>query len=281
MKQLADSVIIRIDGDDKGYKQALENTKKGLEDINKVAKRVALGVAAAATAIVGTGVKYNAEMEQYKAGFETMLGSAEKADSVISNLKSFAEKTPFELTDLANASTTLLSFGEDVESLMPDLQMLGDIALGNKEKFKSLALVFGQVQSQGKLMGQDLLQMINAGFNPLKIISEQTGESMSSLKEKMADGKISFEMVAEAMRTATAEGGMFYNAMEKQSHTLMGQWSTLKDNVVSLAGEMSSGISGYFYFYSLSIFICNFSVMTSSFHFSIPVIVWLWQNILY
>jgi len=230
----------------KANQKAMDDSASVVGGVNLAAKAAVMAVGTVGAAVVGMGMKYNAEMEQYKAGFETMLGSAELADKTISDLKSFAEKTPFELTDLANASTTLLAFGEDVDSLMPDLKMLGDISLGNAEKFKSLSLVFGQVQSQGKLMGQDLLQMINSGFNPLQVISEKTGESMASLKDKMAEGKISFEMVAEAMKIATSEGGQFYNAMETQSKTFTGQLSTLKDNVVSLFGEMSEGVSESF-----------------------------------
>ena len=258
---MADSVIIRIDGDEREYELSLKNVEKQAEKtgkkvqssmdssakvvsgLNKTVKGLALGIGAVGATVIGMGVNYNAQIEQYTAGFTTMLGSAEKANETLSNLRGFAEKTPFELTDLANASTTLLAFGEDVDSLMPDLKMLGDISLGNSEKFKSLALVFGQVQSQGKLMGQDLLQMINSGFNPLQVISEKTGESMSSLKDKMSKGQISFEMVAEAMRMATSEGGQFYNAMEAQSKTFQGQMSTLKDNVTSLTGDIASDIS--------------------------------------
>ena len=256
-----DRVIIKIDGDDSGYKNKLKNAeteaKKTVERIQKSAdnsasvvktlNKTALGIvttlgAVGATA-VGIGISFNSQIEQYTAGFTTMLGSAEKANETLDDLRAFAEKTPFELTDLANASTTLLAFGEDVNALMPDLKMLGDISLGNKEKFKSLALVFGQVRSQGRLMGQDLLQMINAGFNPLQVISEKTGESVASLKDKMSEGQISFEMVAEAMKIATSEGGQFYNAMESQSKTLSGQWSTLQDNVKSLAGTITEELS--------------------------------------
>ncbi len=224
-------------------KDALKDSADVVSSFNKTAKAIALSAASIGAGIVAVGVKYNAQMEQYNAGFTTMLGSAEKAQKLMGDLKGFAAKTPFELTDLANASTTLLAFGEDVEQLMPDLKMLGDISLGNAEKFKGLALVFGQVQSQGKLMGQDLLQMINQGFNPLQIISEKTGKSVATLKDEMAKGQITFEMVADAMKTATSEGGQFYNAMETQSKTLTGQWSTLKDNVIALTGEISSDIS--------------------------------------
>ena len=240
---MADSLIIKIDGDASGYQKELNKMKAGVEEVNKIAKGVVLGVSAVGGAVIGMGVKFNAQMEQYKAGLTTLLGDTQKATNMLSELKSFASKTPFELGDLASATTTLLSFGESSELIMDDLKMLGDISLGNKEKFSGLALVFGQVQSQGKLMGQDLLQMINNGFNPLQIISEKTGESMSSLKDKMSKGQISFEMIADAMKAATSEGGKFYNAMETQSKTFTGQVSTLKDNINALFGAMTEDVS--------------------------------------
>lgn len=241
------SIIINTQIDTSGVESDLGNLGGKLDGVAKKGLNAfTTTVAAARTALVGlgtVGVKYNAEMEQYMSGFTTMLGSAEKATEHLNDLKKFAASTPFELSDLAQASTTLLAFGTDVNDITPDLKMLGDIALGNKEKFNSLALVFGQVSSQGKLTGGDLMQMVNAGFNPLLIMSEKSGKSMSELKDEMSKGQISFEMVADAMKTATSEGGQFYNAMEGQSQTLVGQWSTLSDNATSLLGDMFKPIS--------------------------------------
>jgi len=200
-------------------------------------------ISSAVVSITKNGLDYNKQMEQYKAGFSTLLGSAESADKLLGNLNNFAAKTPFELGDLAQASQTLLAFGSAEKDIEPSLKMLGDIAMGNKEKFNGLSLVFGQVQSAGKLTGQDLMQMINQGFNPLQVISEKTGESMSSLKDKMSKGQISFEMLADAMKTATSAGGLFYNAMESQSKTLDGQISTLQDGFNALTGVITSKFS--------------------------------------
>lgn len=186
----------------------------------------------------------NADMEQYITSFETMLGSAEKAKDLMSDLQEMANVTPFETTQLTSATQTLLAFGEKVENLQDDLSMLGDISLGNADKLSSLALVFGQIQSAGRLTGQDLLQLVNVGFNPLQIIAEQTGQSMDNLRTKMENGEISFDMVRQAMQSATAEGGLFYQAMEKQSQTLSGMFSTLKDEFAQFgrdSGEEAFG----------------------------------------
>ena len=224
--------------------------KSGIEKLGSIAKAGLKVTAAAIGAVSGafgaavlSGVKYNSQMEQYITSFGTMLGSAEEATKLVNNLKEMGAKTPFETSDLAKASQTLLAFGTSAKDLLPTLQMLGDVSQGNKERFDSLTLAFAQVGSAGKLSGQDLLQFVNAGFNPLNEISKMTGESMAELKERMSAGGVSAEEVAEAFKHATSEGGQFYQAMEAQSQTFNGQMSTLKDNAMSFIGELTQGVT--------------------------------------
>lgn len=233
-------IIIDTEINSSGAEKDVKSLSGRLSSLAKTGLTAFTGaIAAAGTAIGGLATiatKYNSQMEDYFANFTVLLGSATEATKHVEDLKDFAAKTPFEMAGLADASKQLLSFGIDVEDIMPDLQMLGDISLGNQERFKGLALVFAQVASAGKLTGQDLMQFINQGFNPLQSIAEKTGKSMAELKEEMSQGKISYEMVAEAMKSATSEGGKFYQGMEVQSKTLSGMWSTLKDDTMSLIG---------------------------------------------
>jgi tape measure domain-containing protein len=190
--------------------------------------------------IVGLGaamLKGASDMENYQTGFTTLLGSGEKAAAMLSDLKKFAAVTPFGFADLAKSTQTLLGFGQTAESIMPTIKTLGDVAMGNKDKFQQLSLVYAQIMSTGKLMGQDLLQLINAGFNPLTIIAQQTGKSVAQLKDEMAKGAISADMVAAAFKSATSEGGLFFGGMEKASQTLSGQWSTLMDDIGNLGNQ--------------------------------------------
>lgn len=220
-------------------------TNKISSGLINAAKKAAITLTALSAAIGGViykGVQYNSQMEAYITSFKTMLGDANKAQTFVNDLKVMAAKTPFEMTDLANASQTLLGFGISSEKVMPYLQALGDVSQGNAERFSGLALAFAQVQAAGKLTGQDLLQMINQGFNPLNQISKTTGKSIATLKEEMSKGSISAEMVAQAFQDVTKEGGFFYNAMEAQSKTFNGQISTLKDNVNSFLGDLTKGI---------------------------------------
>ena len=209
--------------------------------------KVAAGALAAGTAAVGgliaKGISYNNQMEQYQTSFTTLLeGNQAAADGLVSSLKEMADTTPFEMTDMSNAAQTLLGFGVAADKVMPSLQALGDVSQGNSERFSNLSLAFAQVQAAGKLTGQDLLQFINAGFNPLQEMSRTTGKSLAELKEEMSEGAISAEMVADAFQSATSEGGRFYQSMEKQSKTFSGQISTIKDNVNSLIGTLTKGL---------------------------------------
>lgn len=224
--------------------------KSGLSKISDIAKSalgamtgVIGGASAALSAGALAGVKYNSQMEQYMTSFSTMLGSAGKAQSLVGQLKQFAAATPFEFTDLAKGTQTLLAFGVSSKDVMGDLKMLGDVSQGNKERFDALSLAFAQVSSAGKMQGQDLLQMVNAGFNPLNVMTKTTGKSMAELRQEMEKGQISAADVAQAFKDATSKGGQFYNAMDSQSKTFNGQLSTLKDNSKQFLGEITQGFT--------------------------------------
>ena len=184
------------------------------------------------------------EMEKLQISFETLAGE-QVGKQLYEDIKQFATTTPMMMGDLAKGAQTLLGFNMEAEKVMPILRQIGDISMGDAQKFNSLTLAFAQMSSTGKLMGQDLLQMINAGFNPLVVISEKTGKSIAKLKDEMSEGKITVEMVEDAFRTATSEGGKFYGMLEKQSKGMAGAVSNLKgawEDMLNSIGEQQQGI---------------------------------------
>lgn len=198
----------------------------------------ARGMAAAAgiTAIVagvGTSIASGMQGGANKVAFETMAGVKEGA-KLYGDLNKFAQDSIFGTEVLDNAKT-MLAFGASAKEVMPDIKMLGDISMGNKERLQSLTLAYSQIRSSGRLMGQDLLQLVNAGFNPLQIISEKTGRSMAQLKKDMEDGKIPFEMVKKAFESATTQGGRFFDMTNKIADTPFGKWEAFKGQLQGVA----------------------------------------------
>lgn len=215
-----------------------EGVSTGMSTLKKVfTAGIGFMVAKQAVGLAKMGIQYNSQMQDFKSKFKVLLGSASAANKHVMQLQKMAIKTPFRTTDLAAASQQLLTFGIRSKDVKGHLQRLGDISLGNKEKFQQLGLVLGQVSSQGKLMGQDLLQFINAGFNPLQELSKMGRGTYKELKEQMAQGKISFEDVQAAMEHATSKGGQFFNGMKEGSKTFAAQVDALKGNLEILAGN--------------------------------------------
>lgn len=172
------------------------------------------------------------DFEQQQANMRTLLnGDAEATDNLIGKIREYGKATVYDRSGLIEAQKTMMAFGLDAEYAFGKLKNIGDIALGDKQKMQSLALAFSQMSSTGKLMGQDLLQMINAGFNPLEVISQKTGRSMAELKEAMGKGAISAEMVAQAFEWATEEGGRFYQGAETAAQTTAGKIAKMKDQI--------------------------------------------------
>lgn len=190
-------------------------------------------------------VKMGMDLEMTNVSFEVLLGSANKAKTMIASINDFAAKTPFEQKSLMDAAKMMLSFNIAQEKIMPNLKMIGDIAMGDSNKMDSLTLAFSQMSSAGKLMGQDLLQMINAGFNPLQEIARTTGKSMEVLKKEMSEGKIPVEMVEAAFRSATSSGGKFFGMMEQMSEKSGGKLSTLLGTLKQTGAEIGLKLLPY------------------------------------
>lgn len=183
-------------------------------------------------------IKVRGEIQALETSFTTLLGSRSKADALISEIRQFAATTPMDVNTLAKGAQTMLGFNIELEKVMPTLRAIGDISMGDAQKFGSLTLAFSQASATGKLMGQDLLQMINAGFNPLVQISKETGKSITQLKDDMSNGKISVKMLSDAFINATAEGGQFNGMLESQSQTLTGAFSNLSGAYEDMLNEI-------------------------------------------
>ena len=192
---------------------------------------IASGIQSVNDAIGGiTQAGANAELQLMN--LKTLFGgNAEAANDMYERISEYGKVTPYDKAGLIEAQRTMMSFGIEGEKAFETLKQIGDIAMGDKQKMQSLALAFAQMSSTGKLTGQDLMQMVNAGFNPLQEISKQTGKSVADLKKEMEKGAISVGMVESAFQSATSEGGLFYNAIAEASETTAGKMAAIQDTI--------------------------------------------------
>lgn len=215
----------------------LKSLDSKLATIQGVAVKAFAGIAAGLAGASVSGIKFNATIEQYETTFKVFTGSAEKASETMQKLIDLGASTPFETTQLADATQKLMSFGFSADDAVSSLTMLGNASQGNAEKLDTITTAFGRMSSSGKVTLEDLNMMIDSGFNPLQQVAEDTGMSMAEVYDAISKGELPVETVTKAMQEMTSECGKYFGLMEEQSKTLNGMLSTLSDTVQMKLGE--------------------------------------------
>lgn len=191
--------------------------------------------------LAGKIISVRGEFESMETSLKVLLGgSEERLNNIMGQIKEYALASPLNTKDMVGAVQMMTSFGIEAEKSIDYLKAIGDVSMGDAGKFNSLALAFSQMSSAGKLMGQDLMQMVNAGFNPLEEISRKTGKSIGELKNEMSSGAISSKMVQDAFISATSAGGKFFGMADEGSKTLNGQISMLQESFDNMFNEIGS-----------------------------------------
>lgn len=199
----------------------------------------------AAEGFISSGIEYNAQIEKYTTGFTNMLGSAEAAQQVMSQIQEDAAKTPFDVESLTKANQYLISAGENASYARNTIMALGDAVSatgGGNDELNRMAQNLQQIANTGKATTADIKQFAYAGIDVYGILADYTGKSTAEV-QKMT---ISYDLLTQALQAASEEGGRYYNSMDTQSQTMNGRVSTLKDNVSQLAGLLTGDLSSGF-----------------------------------
>lgn len=242
------------DLDNQKFLNALRQSNKGVEDFNihlqnhfnqstGAVNTLTKGVAAFltvdyATQFVSQLVKVRGEFEQLEIAFTTMLGSKEKADSLMQEIVTFAATTPFGLQSTSEATKMLLAYGESAETALDTMRKLGDIASGVGIPLKDIAYLYGTTMTQGRLYTQDLNQFLGRGIPMMDELAKVFGVSKNEVRGLVEAGKVGFPEVQKVIDNLTASGSMFGGLMEAQSKSVAGQIEQLKDAVDVMFNEI-------------------------------------------
>lgn len=192
--------------------------------------------------IVNQGVAFNQQMEKYTTGFTNMLGSVEKAQAVLNQIKQDAARTPLNVDSLVQANQLLISAGVSAGEARSTILALGDAVSatgGGSEVLSRMAANLQQIKNVGKAASIDIKQFAMAGIDIYGVLADYTGKSTAEVQGMT----ITYDLLTAALKKASEEGGRYYNAMETQSQTLSGRIETLKDNWSQLLGTLTKGLT--------------------------------------
>lgn len=193
----------------------------------------AIGAAVmAATQGIGSAMRAAFERQKIQASYNILAGGRAQGEALVGQLKTLMRDTMLggEVFDIAR---TMMAFGVKGD-IAGRIAQIGNVAMGDAGRMQSLGLALSQMSAAGKLQGQDRLQMINAGWNPINTIAEMSGKSAAQLNEEMSKGLITSDMVWKALEYATGQGGQFGGVLDAIAKTpagqymlMMGQWEEL------------------------------------------------------
>ncbi len=179
--------------------------------------------------LIKDSVKLASDFQDVTTSFTVMLKSADLARKTLEDLRTFSEKTPFKFTEVQELSKQLLSVGYDANELIPIMSNLGDIASGvGKEKLPYIVRALTQIRTKGRLMGQELLQLTEAGVPIIDALAKQLKVDKKLISEPTKLG-ITYKQVELALKSLSEKGGMYFNMMDKASKTWSGRLSEVGD----------------------------------------------------
>ena len=223
--------------------------KKGLSGLENMSDRLkqslmGLGMAFSMKGLVAEVANVRGQFQQLEVAFNTMLGSADKADALMAQLVRTAATTPFDLEGVAQGAKQLLAYGMEAEKVNETLIRLGDIAAGLSMPLNDLVYLYGTTMAQGRLYTQDLNQFTGRGIPMIQELAKVFGVAESKVKDLVEAGRVGFPEVQKVIENLTGEGSKFGGLMEEQSKTISGQIRNIKDDIASMFNDMGKQSEG-------------------------------------
>lgn len=248
--QTVGNLLVRIGADPNPLIKALDKVERSMMrfsgKMENIGRTLSTTITLPIVAMGAAALKAAADYEQLEVSFQTLLKSAEKGSQFFEDLKNFAAKTPFEMNEVAAAAKVMLGYGFSADETNRQLQILGDVAAATGGDIQGLSVIMGQGAALGKFMTVDLKQLAMRGIPILEALSQQLGVTASEVMDMASKSQISYQMVSTAIEGMAKDGGPYFNAMQNQSKTLGGLFSTLKDTATQGFAEIGMSIKETF-----------------------------------
>lgn len=184
------------------------------------------------------------KQEQFLTSLKTMFhGNAVEAEVLNDKLKQFATTTPFELTEIQDATKMMIAYGSSSSTVVDEMRMLGDISSGVGSSLSEVGYLYGTLRTQGRAYATDIRQFTGRGIPIIKELAKQFKVTDSEVMKLVEDGKVGFKEVEQAFKSMTKEGGQFFGMMDNQSKTLDGQISNMSDAFEQLKVNVGSSFA--------------------------------------
>jgi len=232
---------------DAQFKAGMAAAKVSMMQLGSTCTMVGTAMTAAITLpLIGLGyaaIQAAGSLEQTRIALKTMLGSAERAEKFIQDMRKFAAETPFEFSQLIQASKQLLAFGYSAESIIPMMTNLGNAVSsvgGDSDTINRIIMQLGQMKTVGRASMMDLRPIAQAGIRVFDYLAESLGKSTSEVMKMMEAGKLSAEVAVDAIMKGMGKDPKIAGMMKAQMASFLGMWSNVKDQLFAIMADLGT-----------------------------------------
>ena len=173
--------------------------------------------------IIQGGINRAKNLENAHFQLQGLLKDEEAVSAVMKNVNDSVDGTAYGLDAAAKVASQLAASGMRAgDEMYKSLRAVAGVAAMTNSDYESIGQIFTTVAGNGRLMGEQLLQLSSRGMNAAAVLGEALGKSESEIRDMVSKGKIDFQTFADAMDDAFGEHA------KKANETFNGALSNIK-----------------------------------------------------
>lgn len=187
---------------------AVQNvTNRAIDNLyNKTIGRVKQVQNFVKSSIVTGGINRAMNLENAHFQMQGLLKDEEKVAAVMKNVSDSVDGTAYSLDAAAKAASQFAASGMQAgDEMFRALRGVAGVAAMTNSEYESISQIFTTVAGNGRLMGDQLLQLSSRGINAAAVLAEQMHKTEFEVREMVTKGQISFKQFAAAMDNAFGE----------------------------------------------------------------------------
>ena len=156
--------------------------------------------------ILGGGKRRATNLENARFQLEGLLKDAGKVEGVMKNVSDAVDGTAYSLDAAANVASQLAASGMEAgDKMFKSLRGVAGVAAMTNSSYEDIGRIYTQVAGQGRLMGDQLLQLSGRGMNAAATLAKYLNKTEAEVRDMTSKGKIDFATFAAAMDDAFGE----------------------------------------------------------------------------
>ena len=199
-------------------------TKIGTEVKTFIAIKYAIkGIDAALKSVTEGGKRRAENLENAHFQLQGLLKDEEKVSEIMNDVSKSVDGTAYGLDAAAKVASQLAASNVKAgDQMFTALRGIAGVAAMTNSSYEDIGRIFTQVAGQGRLMGDQLLQLSGRGMNAAATLAEEFGLTEAAVRDMVSKGQISFDMFSQAMDSAFGEHA------KKANETMTGALSNVK-----------------------------------------------------